>query len=299
MKPSLLLFIVEKWVKTSAALKNKLSKKHHFVAQSVLERFKDPKGNLWHFKPNTNRGVEPRNTASIFQIRHDNTLKAGARSHDTLERNYGRLDDGWKKYTEQMIGMVTNGVMPRLNADSKKAFLENLLRQFWRSPDLIHDRDNSHIVNDVIEAHDEPTPQDSARDEETSAVIEYNIHNVIVLARNKPIGSNILDFYNSSFEISFLRKSSCVEPFIIGSAIQSASNGLIVVPLSKKVALALRPKTQTGPVILKITRKNADIIKNANVAMAKTSRWGIAGSDRKQIEILSKYCPIIVYSSSG
>lgn len=268
------------------------SKRHHFVAKSVLERFKSSKGKLWHFRPETGRGVEQRNTDSILLIRNDNTFKAGANSHDQLEKAYARLDDDWKKYTDQMIDLVANGVLPQFDNSSKDAFFESLHRQFWRSPDSIHDRDNSTIVKEAKEEIEQRFGSFSQKVDINDEFIANLEHNAIVAARNRTIEPDILSFY-SSFEISFLRISSLIEPFIIGSAIRSASHGMVVVPLSRKVAIALRSKSLSGPEIIKVTRKNAGIVRAANLAMAKTSRWGIAGGDGRQITALARHCPVI------
>lgn len=266
------------------------SKVHHFVAQSVLNRFKDQNGNLWHFSAKDVGKVEHRNTKSIFNVRNDNTFKAGAESHDELEQAYARHDDNWKKSTDQMIAMVKKGVVPRLNTPSKGAFFESLHRQFWRSPDFVYDR-NHRFIDEAIQEIEKrlgPMPSELVEDDELLAEIR---HNTVISARNSSIEPDILEFYQS-FEVTFLRVSRCIEPFIIGSAIKCASSGLTVVPLSKQVALALRPAARGGPEIIKITKKNAAIVRNANVAMAKSSRWGIAGCDKRQIAALAKLCPM-------
>lgn len=265
------------------------SKTHHFVAQSVLNRFKDGSGRLWHFSSKDGRDVGPRNTKTVFQIRNENTFKDGNASHDELEQAYSRLDDDWKKYTDEMIAMVKEGVSPRLDASSKEAFFETLHRQFWRSPDFVRDRNHRFVEESLHEVEKRlgPIPDELTQDETFLSEIK---HNTVISARNSIIEPEILDFYRD-FEVIFLRASRLVEPFIIGSAIKCASHGLTVVPLSSKVALALRPAARTGPRIVKITRNNAAIVRDANTSMACLSRWGIAGSDRRLIASLAKRCP--------
>jgi hypothetical protein len=266
------------------------SKVHHFVAQSVLDRFKDSNGKLWHFSAKDGGKVKHRNTRTIFKIRNDNTFKAGVKSHDRLEQAYARHDDDWKTQTDQMIAMVKNGVLPRLDATSKDAFFESLHRQFWRSPDLVHDRDNHRFINEAIpEIEKRLGPLPSILTEDNQFLTEIR-HNTIISARNSAIEPYVLEFYRK-FEISFLRASHLVDPFIIGSAIKCAANGFTVVPLSKTVALALRPAARSGPRIIRITKKNAAFVRDANVAMSKSSRWGIAGCNERQVANLAKYCP--------
>ncbi|WP_420324490.1 DUF4238 domain-containing protein [Mameliella sp.] len=259
------------------------------MAQSVQNRFKAKNGKLWHFSSEEGRGVLPRNTKSVFKIRNDNTFKDGNASHDELEKAFGRLDDDWKANTDKMISMVSKGIYPRLDPSSKDAFFEVLHRQFWRSPDFVHDRDHRFIEEAVHEVEKllGPMPAELAQDETFFTEMK---HNTVVSARNSMIEPEILEFYRN-FSVVFLRASHNVEAFIIGSAIKCAANGLTVVPLSKTVALALRPVARHGPGIIKVTKKNAGIVREANISMAKLSRWGIAGCEKRQISALAKFCP--------
>lgn len=262
------------------------SKKHHFVAQSVLERFKSNDNMLWHYSAHENGEVEHRNPRSIFHIWHDNTYIDGPSKHAKLETAYSKFDGKWLDLTNEMIAIVGAGKLPSFEGKNRKILFGFLHRQKFRSPDRFHDRDQTPAIERGIANYQEkngPVSQ-SVLDDDTV------LHNAKVLARGKAVDPMVIACYEK-FEVAFLKTSLLIEPFIIGSAISCSSNGLTIYPISRCVALALRPLTANGSEIININQKNRHIVQDANKNMAKRSRWGIAGCDKAQIERLARLCP--------
>lgn len=266
------------------------SKIHHFVAQSILKRFKDKNGNLWYYDPRSGRKVEHRNTQTIFQIRNDNTFKAGNASHDDLEKAYGAFDDDWMRTTHEMISVVLSNKLPAFDSGSRQAVFEMLHRQQWRSPDRIHDRDYTDIFSRAQKETEQklgPLPDAMLEDEETMRRLE---HNAKVAARAQDLDPATIAGYEA-FDLVFIKTSVTFQPFIMGSAIRTHADGLSIFPLSPRIALALKYPANGKPEVIRITSGQSSLVRTANINMAKGSKYGIAGCQKKQILQLSKYCP--------
>lgn len=266
------------------------SKKHHFVAQSILKRFKDSGGKLWHYSSQKGRKVEHRNTETIFQIKHDNTLRKGTKANDKLEQHYSALDDDWFRITTEIDNVIRSGRCPTFDGVSRHALSGLLVKQQYRSPDLVHDRDTSNtleVAKRETEAKLGPIPDELLNDE---AEMQQILHNVKVLTRGKEVSPDVLRAYDS-LEIVFIKTSKLVEPFVIGSAIKCASHGMQIFPIFPTLALAMRERDSQASKIVRIGPKNKKIVVDANRDMAFHSRWGIAGCSQKQVTRLSRFCP--------
>ena len=264
-----------------------ISKNHHFIAQSILSRFKSSNGKLWYFLESNNKGVESRNPKTVFKIKHDNTYKSKNESHDKLELAYSKLDEEWKDFTDKIIYAISLNRIPKFDDTTKSYFFELLHRQIWRSPDIVHKRSNDDLIKKIINNSDYDSESKTGYLQDTD-FLKLVEHNAKVLARGRKYDQKILSEYKR-YEISFINILDKEHSFLMGSAIRSSSNVGNLYPISSKCAIILRLPRPEGSSLIKVYNSNKSIVETANIDMAKNSSWGIAGNCKQIVEYYSKY----------
>ncbi|WP_158085679.1 DUF4238 domain-containing protein [Henriciella aquimarina] len=114
-------------------------KKHHFVPQQHIERFKSEDGKFWYYdRDKPQRGVEHRDAASIFYIRQHNTLVSSDGKRDySVEKELSKIEGRYKDIADKVIDDVGSGIAPQLSMSGRRFLREYILLQWRRSPDFL------------------------------------------------------------------------------------------------------------------------------------------------------------------
>ena len=268
---------------------------HHFIAQSILERFLANCGErVWRFHPQYGNGKptkRPRRKTFSETDKNFFVLPNGSLS-PMPEEKITELDIEWLAFTNGVIEQATRNEEPKFN---DRYAMELFQWHTTRSPHFEANLNTeAAIASKVAEfkrLFGEPKNRGALDHFE-----RFGANNVLAELRDRePAARSVDRIFGDKFEpVIFQIVGENVERFILGSNIWTVAGNLDfpmhIMPFSPEFALAIVPKFAPGK-LLKIDDHQSEIVEQANRCMASQSSLAIVGVEPDILQALSRLVP--------
>jgi hypothetical protein len=198
---------------------------NHYVPQFLLRRFQDINGRLYYFnKRATHKGIEHRNTATIFSARNIYTFRTPDGRRDvSLERDvFMRTENRASEVIEKIVSSARASRLPNLTLADRRVWDEYFIDQWKRTPDfqrkVYGEGVDEVIIGELLsefEAMHRPLSNEKRAELQSEPVRSRIMHNarVIALAKRGGEGPRAL----ATRGLGIARITNPNKSFIIGS----------------------------------------------------------------------------------
>jgi hypothetical protein len=285
------------------AMSESIPKRHHFIAEMVLQRFTDEDGVLFFFdKRNRAKGVLATAPRNLFCQTHLYSIKQKDGALDVrLERSYAQLESLAQPIIEKIVSSVRVCHRPNLTAEEREIWDMFFYHQWKRVPDVRREilgrLDVKSTIEEAVaffeanarpltarEAGDLQDPQWLERLKQNASVdaLKQSSQEVLAILRQKGLCFAVIQKPNKAFIIG---SRPVVKLTLPGREHLADSTVEVWLPIASDVAVTPAPIPARSELVREI--RDDSVIRYINRATFKQSTV-IAGKSQRLIASLSK-----------